>query len=348
MGYGKQAINHQQDFQLLRLRMGYACFMQKKYTEALRQYEAILKKDSYQETARYYSWLCLLKLQQPEIALWHASYLPDVSLKQERIKKNAITGIDWESSYKTTDLTTRFDAMYNRIGLSVHLGWKWSMYNAVAFFQQKLDEPGLLAVKNNRSISIDQTEFYHLSTIQIDRRWQIKLGYHYLNTPFNNFTFQNHIGIAGIKYNLAGLQLQASVYAGILNDSSYHQLNLQANYYPLGNDRLYGISTISSRKYGQDQQINFKQVVGVKIRPKIWMEMNATMGRSQNYAENDALYVYNAIDYNNIKAGGTLYTLINKKFTFQLGYTFEQRNLFIYPNLLFYQHSINGGIKCTL
>lgn len=125
-------------------------------------------------------------------------------------------------------------------------------------------------------------------------------------------------------------------------------MNFQANYFPLGNDRIYGISTISSRRFGQDQQTNFKQVIGVKIKPRLWAEANATFGSFQNYAENDAMYVYNAIDPNKIKAGGTLYALMGKKITLQLGYTYEQRQLFIHPNLLFNQHSINGGIKCKL
>lgn len=82
--------------------------------------------------------------------------------------------LDWEGSYKTTDVTPRSDASYNRLGIHGHLGWHWSMYNSVAFFQQQINEPWLLSVKDSQSIAIKQKEFYHLSAIQMNNRWQLK------------------------------------------------------------------------------------------------------------------------------------------------------------------------------
>ncbi|WP_204268173.1 hypothetical protein, partial [Escherichia coli] len=48
--YGKEAITAKQDFKLLRLRLGYAAFMLGNYSEALNQYQQVLKNDSYNTT----------------------------------------------------------------------------------------------------------------------------------------------------------------------------------------------------------------------------------------------------------------------------------------------------------
>jgi len=60
--------------------------------------------------------------------------------------------------------------------------------------------------------------------------------------------------------------------------------------------------------------------------------------------ENDALYVYHAIDPNTMKAGVTSYILFGGKTTLQIGYTYEKRRLFNTTNE-FQQHSITGGLS---
>jgi hypothetical protein len=86
-------------------------------------------------------------------------------------------------------------------------------------------------------------------------------------------------------------------------------------------------------------------VLGAKITNFLWLEGNATFGTFSNFFENDALYVYNAIDKNLFKAGVTAYISISPKITAQIGYTFEQREIF-QSTKPFNQHSITGGISC--
>jgi hypothetical protein len=85
--------------------------------------------------------------------------------------------------------------------------------------------------------------------------------------------------------------------------------------------------------------------LGAKVTKFLWLEGNATFGTFSNFMENDALYVYNAIDKNLFKAGATVYIAITPKVTLQLGYTFEQREIYKSINS-FNQHSITGGISC--
>ena len=73
--YAKDAIAKGQDFPLLRLRLGYACVMLSNFSEALKQYDEVLKKDSYNAIALYYTWLCRNYLNQPELGAVSAKQL---------------------------------------------------------------------------------------------------------------------------------------------------------------------------------------------------------------------------------------------------------------------------------
>ena len=121
------------------------------------------------------------------------------------------------------------------------------------------------------------------------------------------------------------------------------QYNLQVGLYPKGNLDLYSFSTAMVRQQ-EGTAFNFKQVLGVKVLKNIWLEGNITLGDFHNLAENDALYVYNAIDPNKMKAGVTGIFLLPGNTVFQLGYTYEQRQLFG-TTTNFNQHSITGGLS---
>lgn len=343
--YGKEYITASPDFILLRMRMGYAAFMLNNFSEALIQYNAVLKKDSYNETAHYYSFLCLQYLNQSELADTHIKYLSKELLQKEKLSNFAITKIGTELSYKNTPITTRADGFYIRLDLHTRLNPNINMYQAVALFNQTISEVKLTAILKNQNIGINQKEYYNKTIVNMGKKWQAIAAYHYLYTPFNNYTYNNHIGLLGVKYNSNYFALQADGIVGTLTDSTLQQYNATLTFYPKGNLNLYSIATGSYSIRNARSAINFKQVLGAKINRFLWLEGNATLGAFSNFMENDALYVYNAIDKNLFKAGATAYISINPKIIFQIGYTFEQRQLYK-STISFNQHSITGGLSC--
>ncbi|MBL0356748.1 MAG: hypothetical protein IPP72_07525 [Chitinophagaceae bacterium] len=343
--YGKEYLSQQPDFILLRLRLGYAAFMLGNFSEALKQYDAALKKDSYNETAHYYSWLCRKYLNQSEQADAHLKYFSKEALQKEKLQPFAVTQIGTEISFKHTQLLPRGDGIYARIDLHTRLHPNINMYHAVALYNQTIAEPRLLAVINNNSIAINQKEYYNKTVVNLNKQWQLIGAYHYLYTPFNNYTYNNNIGLVGIKYNNYYFSIQADVVFGKMTDTSLQQFNAQLGLYPLGNLNIYSFSTSSLRSRNGKSAFYFKQVIGAKIMKALWLEGNATFGAFSNFMENDALYVYNAIDRNKFKAGATAYISLGSRLTAQLGYTFEQREIFQSTNT-FNQHSITGGISC--
>lgn len=343
LSYGKTAINHNQDFQLLRLRTAYAAFMLANYSEAIKHYEAVLKEDKYNSTAHYFIYWSRINLGQPELAMAEVKYLTRGAIEDKKIKPADITSAEIELSFKQTTSERRENPFYGRIGLGNRFSYGLHMQQSVATYQQRINEPLLTAVSHNEKINIRQVEYYNRLLLNIDRHWQLKAAWHYLYTPFNNFRYNNHLLLFGLKYNGNYYDLQADAIVGNLTDTSLQQYNLRLGVYPLGNLNLYFFSTAMLRQQN-GSAFNFKQVLGLKLMKNIWLEGDVTLGEFHNLTENDALYVYNAIDPNKSKAGLTAYFLLRGKTMMQLGYTGEKRQLFG-TTTTFQQHSITGGLS---
>lgn len=338
--YGKQAIAAGQDFLLLRQRMGYAAFMLGRYSEAISQYEKVLKEDKYNQTAHTYLYWSRVNLNQPEMARAEIKYMGAADIPLLQKKSSSIYAVGAEFSRKQTKLTERGNATYSRLLLGARVGEVY-MDQSVAFYRQTISEPLLTTVNNNDHISINQAAYYNRIHINLNRHWQAKAAWHYLYTPFNNFRYNNNLLLAGVKYYNNYFDVQADVVLGKLTDTAMQQYNLQLGVYPLGNMKLYSFSTAMLRQQ-QSTSINIKQVLGLQLSPAIWVEGHITAGRFHNLVENDALYVYHAIDPNLSKAGATAYFNL-KHILLQAGYTYEKRELYATTNT-YTQHSITGGI----
>lgn len=340
--FGKEAIANQQDFLLLRLRLGYAAFMLNNFSEAIRHYEAVLKEDSYNSTAHYYIYWSRINLNQPELAMAEIKFLaPDV-LPVGKYKPVAVSGAEAELSFKNADSASRGKPLYARLSLGNRFSHSFHMQQSLATYQQTLNEPLFTAVTNSNKIKINQIEYYNRIMTNLNRRLQFKAAYHYLYTPFNNFTYHSHLLMAGVKYHGSYFDVQADAMFGRLTDTSAKQYNFQLGLYPFGNLNLYSFSTAVIR-HRNGSAFNFRQVLGAKLFQNAWLEGNITLGRFQNLAENDALYIYNSVDPNKSKAGVTGYYMFGNTIA-QLGYTYEQRELFGTTNT-YYQHSITGGLS---
>ena len=343
--YGNKAIENQQDFMNLRLRLGFAYISKGNYAKAIEHYKRVLTFNKHDEIAHYYLWMCYSTLNNESFAIQHYPFINKEIQKHPLIKKFALTAIGIENSYKTTDVTTRNDAFYNRFTLDCRLGWRVNIQQSLALYNQNISEPKLTLVENNNSIDINQVEYYNAIKFSLNKNIEVKTAYHFIKTPFNNFSYSNHLGLIGIKFYGKNINWQGSYIKGTLIDSKINQYNLQAEYFPLGNDRLYGISNLSYRTIDSTGKANFKQVLGFKVNRTAWLEANVTLGEANRYLENDALYVFNSIDPNMLKWGCNAYYFLGKHLKLQVGYTMEKRKLTLYnPQLFYYQHSINGGI----
>ena len=338
--YGNEQLAAGIDFPFLRMRIGYAAFITGNYSRSLVQYKNVLDADKSNMIALYYVYLNNLYLNNTTAARYYAAKLPAETKASENISSFRISGVDGEFSYKSTDVQSRDDATYFRIGFTLQPGYRFELQQSAALFSQKLAEPALTGVVNNLNISNNQKEYYAKLIFAATGSISILGGYHYIYTPFNNLVYNNHIGFGGIQYTSPFTHVKLMASAGNITNTSYSQFDLSLSLYPLGNTKLYSISRAA---YGD--AFTFSQVVGYRIARPLWLEGNITLGKYDNLLEKDALYVYNDIDQKQFKAGGSAYLLFSKKGTWSVNYTFDKKLRFGTINNYFFQHSLNTAIS---
>lgn len=344
LSYGKEALVRNQDFPLLRMRMGYAAFVLGRYSEAIRHYEQVVKADSYNEIAHYFIYWSRINLAQPQLAMASLKYTDAKDIPMTQRKKAGIESAIIEASIKRNSLSERDQPTYFRVGFGHRFSHQVHIEHMFSSYHQVLNEPGLTAVNNNTKVEVDQLEYYTRLIANLDAHWQFKAAWHYMRTPFNNFSYNNHLVLAGFKYYGTYANLQADMVLGRITDSNSRQFNFELQWYPLGSLKVYSFSTVMLRSQaGTD--FHYRQVLGFQLIPKVWFEGHITTGTFHNLAENDALYLYNAIDPTRIKAGGGLYVQFGRTLL-QVGYVFEERERYG-TKQLFQQHSINGGLSWT-
>lgn len=342
MDYGIQQLQAGAEFPLLHMRVGFAAFKMKNYSVSLKQYEIVYEADQNNAVAIYYLYLDNLFLDNIAGARYYAALLSTDVKTSEKIKSFSMSGLHLEYSYKQPSIIARGDATYERFGADIQLGYRLTLEQSVAFFNQHIDEPKLTSVTNNQDISIAQKEYYAKFLFSLNGRTSLVGGMHYLYTPFNNFIYNNYIGFAGVRFNTPYVQFQALIQAGQIRDSSFTQFDASLKTYPLGNSKLY---TITRAGIGSD--FAFTQVVGVEALKNIWLEANATLGKYRKMLGNDALYVYDDIDTKKMKIGGGIYFLLGRTALLKINYTFEQKIRYGSLQNTFNQNAITGGISCN-
>lgn len=343
IAFGKEKLAQGIDFPLLQMRMGYANFKLGNYAQSLIHYNNVSNIEPYSKTAKYYLYLNNLYLNNTTSARFYANQLDVADKKNINLQPFTISNIEAEASYKSPDQVRRQAAQYFRVGLGLNLGYQVNLQQSVASYNQTIDELAMQprGVMNARNININQKEYYAKLTANITGKLQLIAGYHYVNTPFNNLVYDNHIGFAGLQYSSPYVHVKAIANFATISNASYTQYDGTLTIYPLGNTNLYSITRGS-----YNDNFIASQILGLKVAKNTWLEANTTIGEYVNLLDNDALYLYNDIDTKQFKVGGSLYTKIAKKALLSINYTYDQKKLFM-QNILFNQHSITGGIKWT-
>jgi hypothetical protein len=309
------------------MRTGYAAFVLGKYSQSLKYYTKTYLED-HEDTksiALYYVYLNHLYLNNMTAARYYLGKMSSQARKELKQHKIRLSLLNVESSYKMPSDSTRGNGLYGRIGFNTH---------------QTISEPKFSFVTENQLIKIEQKEYYAKLIFALGGRLSLIGGYHYLYTPFNNYTYNNHIGFIGIKHTWPKFHLQGMFHYGQIADSAYQQVDISMTTFPLGNSKLY---TISKGAYGDD--FTFSQIAGIQLLKSIWLEGNVTLGEYNILLDKDALYLFNDIDTKKFKAGTSLYILAGKKMMISLNYIFEKKVLYGTTANNFYQHSTTGGLQ---
>jgi len=330
--YGNDALISGEDFPLLRLRIAYALFVRGHYVDALAQYNKVLDSDKKNQIALYYVYLCNIYLNQEDNAGFFASALDSKVVEGKRIHSFKLIAVGAESGIKFTNIYERGNSSFSRAFLNMRLNYKLNLSTSFSYYNQPI---------HNDNIS--QPGYYGKLTYTPFKKVSFIGAYHYMRSNLRQLVYQNNASLIGVKYANDGGNLQSDFILSQIGDEKTRQYNLRFLKYISGNLNFYSISRVSLVNVLSDNNLIFQQLFGVKPASKFWLEGVVTLGNQYNYAEADALYIYNGFDKTKFKAGANCYFLLKQHLLLGLSYTFERKsdNIFKFNYL---QHSINGGI----
>ena len=330
--FGKEAINSGEDFPFLRLRIAYASFVRGNYSEALHQYDKVLISDKQNQIALYYSYLCNSYLNRPEDAGYLLKYLDSNIVEGENLKPFKLIALGAESGIKFTNIYERGNFSYSRAFVDMRLGYKLSLTTSFSYYNQPI-----------RNDNIEQPGYYAKLNYTPFRKINFIGAYHYMRSNLRQLVYQNNVGLLGIRFADSKSDLQGDFILSQIGDEKTRQYNLKLTKYITGNLGFYSASRFSIVSVLSENNPVFQQLIGIKPIHNLWFEGEVTLGNQYNYAEDDAVYIYNGFDKTKFKTAVNCYFLLKQRLLLGLNYTFERKsdNIFKFNYL---QHSVNGGI----
>jgi hypothetical protein len=342
----------------LSLRLGYAALMKGNNSLSLKHYNNVLKLNSYNENALYYTALNNLQLSRRDAAIFTAQKINSTDKNLLKLSsKKAIEIFDFEISIKPTNTELRKTGQYYRIGAGNRINHKWKLYHSFATYRQNMlapDTSRILSQRNNltnrntfRKFLVSDFQYYLKSEIYLTQKLSIINAYHFVYTNFDNNKFNTSILNFSIKYLTPYADLKFELNAGPLLDSLYTQMAFSSTYYPKGNINFYGTSRLSFQNRTNLSSVNFSQLIGMRISKRFWLEFNGTFGQIKNLVDNEAFYIYDAIDAGKYRFGASFIFPINDQFSLLSNYYYEQKKLFL-QNTKYHLNSFTLGISWKL
>jgi hypothetical protein len=346
------------NFPLLSMRIGYAALMKGNNSLSLKHYSNALEFDSFNQDALYYAVLNNTLLGRRDAASYISLNLNDAIKKPLNVGyKKWVELIDVESSIKATNNDTRKTGQYYRFGIGNRINYRWKLYHSLITYRQNL-----LAQNNNdvnggpprrnqpitfRSFLVNDYQYYLKSEIFLNSKLSLTNAFHYTYTYFDNSTYTSCIFNAGLKITLPYVDYKLELNVGPMLDSLLTQVAFSSTYYPFGNLNFYGNSRLSFQNRTNLSQLNYAQMFGFKLNKKVWLETHATFGQIKNLIDNEALYIYDALDVGKYRIGATLLIPFSSKFTLLTNYYYEQKQLYI-QNTKYNLNSFTIGISWKL
>ncbi len=326
----------------LNMRIGYAAMMKGNNSFALKNYNKVLEYNSFNEDAIYYAVLNNTLLSRREAACFRSKSL-SADLKKSLLVNTGklFESIDTERSFKPTNNNLRKSGHYSRLGLGHRLNYRLKLYQSFALYKQDLaaeeinyNAPANPPGSNNypivqRVFSVSDLQYYVKSEFHINSKFSIINAFHFANTNFDNSTYKTSIVNCGIKYFNPYADFKLELNTGPMLDSLLTQVAFSSTYYPLGNLNLYLNSRLSYQKRTSLSQLNFYQMLGLKVHKKLWIETQGTFGQIKNMIDNEALYIYSALDVSKFRAGISVIIPVNSRFSITSNYSYEQKKLSI-------------------
>lgn len=361
--FGEKAVSKGFDYFHIRMRVGIACFEQKKYIKAIKHFEKAVYFNSTDSLALeylYYSYMFAGRGNEaralvdmfPE-SLKNRLKPPDNKAFESIYTEGGIGLSNLNNIYKTIDLDGQFNIYgetniiktmsYLHIGTGHQLGRKLSLY-------QGYSNIGIECVRGFKIGNKDTFDSYHLT--QHDyyisaagqlKHFTISPAFHFINVNFerlsaefnmgtNKFDFVqrdtsiiNYVASLSISRSIGIFTYGLSTSYAHLNSYNQFQAGVSMTYFPFANTNFYGSSMVVCLNENEANRIIFGQKIGAKVISRLWAEGGITYGNMQNYNENNAFIVFNTGDKILYKYEIALLLPLSKHITLSFRYDFFGR-----------------------
>lgn len=334
----KEAFKQNIDSKFMRQRTGYAYFMSGDYTAASIQFKRAFGFDMTDEFTREYMYYAALNTAGENSRLYAENLPVEVAAKLGIRQFNPIGMIDTEFNTKTNQVNRRSNQIYYRFGINTDLGFRLSLYQAYAYYEQTIS-----------GVPVRQPEYLALLKWSLSPDWLARAAYHRLFTNSANVSYPGNLGYIALsrQVNRFNLEVNTSVLKTSL--ATTHQSGFQTSVVLPGRSNLYFTGSLVGMYENSAFRTIYSQTAGLKCAKNLWAEGNITLGNLKNYSTYSSLYVYNSIDPSVFRTGFSLIYYLGKHLSFVGNFTFDQLEISNNTTNKYYnQYSYSGGLKWRL
>lgn len=337
----RTAFKQHIDSKFIRQRAGYAFFKSGDYSSARIQYEKAWSFDQADMISCEYLYYANL-LSGSANTRFYAGFLNAESAGRLGVMKFIpVESIDTEFSLKTNQTTTRSNQLYSKTGINTELGYRLSLYQAYAFFTQKIS-----------SVLTRQPEYLAILKYSLSPFWQIRAAYHGLFTNVGGVNYPGNLGLIALNSQVNRFSFEANASILKFSSATTRQAGFMAGITLPGKSNFYLSSAVICMNELSSYRAIFAQSAGLKFTPNCWAEASLTRGNLKNYNTYNSMYIYNSADPSVFRTGFTLFYFIGKHLSVNGNFTFDQQKIEnttnTSSNQYYYQYSYSGGLKWKL
>lgn len=351
---GHQALEQGHDYYYLRMRMGIAYFAQAQFRLAAVHFEKAHEYNFSSEDARQYLRKCY---EWGGLELELAAFEKRIAVNQQLIKSVSLfSGMSFPGSDKAVnriELSGR-DILYgewDRSGafyfgqfgmvLAPFAGQRWF----VAYTQLELDRLQRFLPAQHDTVhhhyKTRQRQFSMHIPIRLahglylfpemDILWvrsrPMVAGWDSIDFQYtfteSALSFSDYVFSMKILRQLPSIEYGASISRFKLNAQHQWQSSLLFNYFPFQNLNFYTYSRISAVVRNNKIRFHFKQLLGMRATPFMWLQASLHAGHLENVPDENAGIMYNASDKVVYNLLGSAVFFLHEKLRLQVDVHFQ-------------------------
>ena len=360
---GNKAIENNIDYFYLRSRLGAAYYAKHKYVLALSQFEKAQTFNSTNNFVIESIYNCYIHLNQDNEAEYVFKTNPLVFEKKK--KSGIFRGVFIESGRNNTGnnihpfftnhppdiiwAETDVAKQNTYFGGGLNFAFGKNALVTASYENLQIENTRIILIGPdtlNDNYTIQQNQVYLNSSYRLGKGIRIIPAFHYLQvnyqTIFSEFKpsenkvildrhsvslndFASSLFIVK-NYNYSSFAFGLTY--SQLNNTKPIQLGVGFTTYPFGNLNFYTITNLNFQKMASFKNLIGEQSVGCKIFKHLWLDGFVTLGRLDNYVEQNAYVVYNINDVITFRTGAGAIVPIGK-FKISFRYSYLEKESFI-------------------